>query len=265
VNADAKEQPLSPLNSADVQARIDDERRRLLVEQNLEHDLTGQRIAPLEAGDDAALDRVEAQLNQCKDRQFRIQERLEILESRLTVAAETEQAAELDVIEARANKARELGEKLIRTEYVKLAKPMAEFLRKVRALDGFVEQANRRLVKGGRDGVRASNGVRCAPSETLTETERRRVGVGQPEHPYYGRAVMVSNEKAQVFGTGEYVNTFVEVDVPVTRRRAGWQKVPLHDEIVLGTADAEPGALWDSGVARKVDASIDAILRELGV
>jgi len=47
LNADAKNPPLAALSSADVQTRIDDERSRLLIEQNLEHDLTGQRIAPL--------------------------------------------------------------------------------------------------------------------------------------------------------------------------------------------------------------------------
>jgi hypothetical protein len=43
-------------------------------------------------------DRVEAQINQCRDRQFRIQERLEILEKRLAEANDREAGANLDAI-----------------------------------------------------------------------------------------------------------------------------------------------------------------------
>src|SRR5688500_17892942 len=95
----------APLSAAGIQQRIDDERNRLLIEQNLAHSLAGQRLAPLEAGDDEALDRVEAQVAACIERQFRIQERLEILEQRLTQTQEREAQAELDAIAARANKA----------------------------------------------------------------------------------------------------------------------------------------------------------------
>jgi hypothetical protein len=77
--------------------------------------------ASREAGDDEALDRVEAQINAYHDRQARIQERLEILERRLAEAPSTERNNELDRLTEQAQERHATAVKLITIAYPKLA------------------------------------------------------------------------------------------------------------------------------------------------
>jgi chaperonin cofactor prefoldin len=241
LNADAKNPTLAALSSADVQTRIDDERRRLLIEQNLEHDLTGQRIAPLEAGDDAALDRVEAQINQCRDRQFRIQERLEILEKRLTEANERAAGANLDVIADRANRARELGERLIKSEYTKHARALAAVLQKVAAVDALIQQSNLTLSAAGRHEVAASNAIRCTPSQWVEFVERKTVHVNDPRHPLHGLVQSsMSGRSYNRIDTKAPVESTSEVDIEGSELLGGQYPQPLYAEVTLPTIDPMP-------------------------
>lgn len=241
MNASTNTQPIASLSSADVQARIDEERRRLLIEQNLEHDLTGQRIAPLEAGDDAALDRVEAQINQCRDRQFRIQERLEILERRLADSQEREAGINLDVIADRANRARELGERLIRTEYAKHARALAAVLQKVAAVDALIVQSNAELHAAGRQTIRESNAIRCTPSQWVEFVERKTIHVNDPRHPLHGlvQSSMSGRSYCRI-DTKAPVDSTTELDIEGRDLIGGQYPHPLYAEINLPTIDSMP-------------------------
>jgi len=242
LNADAKNPPLAALSSADVQNRIDDERRRLLIEQNLEHDLTGQRIAPLEAGDDAALDRVEAQINQCRDRQFRIQERMDILDQRLTQAKEREQNASLDALTEKANSAREIGERWIRTEYAKLAKAMAAGLDRLATIDAFIADANNTLTRAGRSEVADSNTIRCRPSQYVDYTATINVSLEDSRHPHHGVAIRAYSQPniASLPGTNERVATVAQIPEQRHEMVSDDYQAPLYEAITLPPVDPEP-------------------------
>ena len=149
----ATKTPTIPATSDDVANRIHGERRRLLIEQNLEVELNKQRIAPLEAGDDEALDRVEAQISQCLDRQSRIRERIEILEQRLAGSVERERSAALDALTVRADEARILGVKLTHATYPKQAKALVATLKELADIEALIQGVNAELVGTGRSPV----------------------------------------------------------------------------------------------------------------
>ena len=254
--APAKPEPsAAPLTTAGIQQRIDDERRRLLIEQNLAHSLAGQRLAPLEAGDDEALDRFEAQIAACTERQFRIQERLEILEQRLTEAQERETQANLDAIAARANKAREIGEKLIRSEYRKHAEALASVLSKLHAIDTFIDARNRELERGGHELVSSPNIIRCRHGRHWEETVRKRVGIAEAAHPHheaYYSAPSLRHESHHdefVMVNGERVARFVEVETVESRFEPGDFPDPLYACTVPAVGPAPEGEgltpLWN--------------------
>jgi chaperonin cofactor prefoldin len=276
LNAPTNTQPIVALSSADVQTRIDDERRRLLIEQNLEHDLTGQRIAPLEAGDDAALDRVEAQINQCRDRQFRIQERLEILEKRLAESHEREAGAELDALTDRANRARELGEKLIRTEYEKHATALAGVLGKLAAVDRVIDIANLRLARAGREYVAGPNGVRARAAVRVEKTRTVRLAPSHTEHPSQHSGDAEWSERGREFRPGNWDNNpgwiskstgerieAVEITVPDFDHTPGYVPDPLIKVITLPAVQADDAPLWYGARPEVSDIDIEALMREL--
>lgn len=233
-----------PLNSTELQTRIEAERGRLLIEQNLHVDLEGQRLAPLEAGDDEALDRVEAQINACNDRQARIQERLEILERRLTEATDREESNRLDAIAARGNRARELGEALIR-EYGELAPKLAAILERLAACEDIIEDTNNILHRAKRDQdmVRSPNAIRCRPRRTWTEMVRKTVGPREPGHPLYGHnysQTPACHPVQKVFGNGVEYDVFVEADVEVEMTDCGDRPDALYKAAVLPAVGPAP-------------------------
>lgn len=256
------DKPTSPPTSDDLEARIAAERNRLLLEQNLEVELEGQRQAPLEAGDDDALDRVEAQINASRDRQYRIQERIELLDKRLVQTKEAEHEASLDALAARADRAREIGERLITEDYRRQASALASTLARLAAFERFVEQSNEALGRAGRNAVNPPSLIRCRPPKTWTEAVKKMVPLSDPRHPYHGRAHQIHNrpEFSQVTGTNEVIDSFAEVDV-VEERREGWVwEQPLHEVIVLpGVGPAEPNhalpEFWGRQLSRDIDVS----------
>lgn len=260
------------LTSTEVQTRIDDERRRLLIEQNMEADLTGQRIAPLEAGDDVALDRVEQQLNQCRERQFRIQERIELLEVRRSAAIDAEASAELDSLATRAERAREYGERLI-ADYARRAPELAALLGRLAAVDQVIEQANRTLHAADRASIVSPNGVRCRAGRRWTEKVMRDVDLQHPSHPFHGRATPMGGSSmpgntvprmASVHGDqGRTCPVVMNVEVEEQRRGPGDFPDPIYETARLpGVGPALPGhgiaSLWDGDASAEDVAAVIA-------
>lgn len=251
--------------SADIQARIDSERTRLSSEQKIERDLAAQRLVPLEAGDDEALDAVEASINACRDRQLRIQERLEILETRKADALEEEADARLDAIAAKATEARERGNALIRQDYVRQARALSKTLAKLAAIDRFIRQANQELESGGRDPLENSNDFRCRPSEYRTVTVSREVGIGNPEHPGHGKATVAHSGGNR--GWGEFVRfvdgsklpTYMAVELEERQHIPSIFRKPLYEAIELPTPSVEGDPIWDSGSPADEDFIADLI------
>ncbi|MBA8888900.1 hypothetical protein FHW12_003136 [Dokdonella fugitiva] len=258
-----------PLNSIELQTRIDAERSRLHIEQNLLVDLEGQRLAPLEAGDDEALDRVEAQINACNDRQSRIQERLEILERRLTEATERERQQDLDAVAARGHRARVLGEQII-AEYGKRAPELAALIERLAACDQIVNEANTILSRANRDSdlIPSPNAIRCRPRRRWTETVRKTVGPSDRGHPAYGLEYTRARHSPTVHVGREAFDLFVEADVEVEMTDCGDRPDPLQDAVVLPAlgpaADANTGLvpLWDRGSNHRACAS-EAVVAEV--
>jgi hypothetical protein len=251
MNADARTAPLAA-TAAELRTRIADERRRMLLEQNLQHDLHGQRLAPLEAGDDEALDRVERQIVESEDRAARIQERIEILERRLAEARAREDEQSLDDIAALAERARDLGVKLIRTRYPKLAAALAKVLSEMAANDLLLDGYNRTLVKAGRQPISKPNQVRSRRSEKVEITKTVRVGRSDARHPRHG----IDQSTASMFE----VNDFVDVEVTESMFVPGYQPNELWKDIALPASDvpdsfpctraiAEP--IWTGGDAHR--------------
>jgi hypothetical protein len=257
------------LTSSEIDNRIAAERQRLLAEQNLEADLTNQRLAPLEAGDDEALDRVEANLNACRDRQFRIQERIGLLESRLAATREHEAAEELATLRRRAIKAARMGEAVIRERYAPQAAAMAQTLARLAALDRFVHETNRQLEQAGQEPVPDSNNFRHVPGRTIEETERRMVGCGNSLHPAYGKVVADGGGEMVTAKDGARYPRFMEMDVTTSRftptifvakiTEAVELPAPLRDD-----EDHPPGMLWDKKRLSMIDSSdVAAVLAEI--
>jgi hypothetical protein len=273
MNATTSAGPL-PLSSTELQTRIDAERRRLLIEQNLHVDLEGQRLAPLEAGDDEALDRVEAQINACNDRQARSQERLEILERRLIEATERERQQDLDAVAARADRARILGEMLI-AEYARHAPKLAELIERLAACDQIIEEANGILSRANRDKdmVPSPNAIRCRPRRRWTEIVRKEVGPRDPGHPLFGKQYYqtpASHPVQKVYDANDRTeyDVFVEADVEVEMTDCGDRPDALQDAIVLPAVGPAPDPntgllpLWDHDRHTSRRAS-DAVLAEV--
>lgn len=269
--------------SAELQARIDSERQRLLAEQNIERDLTGQRLAPLEAGDDEALDAVEASINACRDRQLRIQERLEILEQRQAEAQKREEAEALQRLREQAEAARILGEKLIRQDYAKQAKAMASTLAKLYAIDQLIVRANRRIERANDEAlelVDSPNRIRCIPYREWTEKVIREVGMNHPAHPYHlgrntvwgpDRAYMKKHNVHAAYApmirvdqySGEPVPETVEAEVEELHFESGESKADLFEAIRLPRAEAEGGEFWGGRLSdEELEQVTAALLKE---
>jgi hypothetical protein len=235
------------VTSTTLLQRIDDERRRLLVEQNLQENLGRQRVAPLELGDDEALDRLEVQINACCDRQMRIQERIEILTRRVDEAKAKEDAERIETLFEHAHRARELGEESIRGEYSRLATALAGVLRRLAAIDDLIDDVNGELRKAGHELVPSPNRIRCRTAQRVVCTKRRRVGVGDRDHPMYGKVDVRSyGHGAAIYydkDTGKRVESFGNFDVAQVTDIPAHMPYPLWKEVaVLPAAQATPSS-----------------------
>lgn len=228
--------------SGDLEARIAAERQRLLSEQNLESELTMQRLAPLEAGDDEALDRVEQNLNACCDRQMRIQERIELLECRLEKARESEADAALDHLVRRAEQARKMGDDLIRGDYTKQAVALARTLTTLSTLDAVIADVNRQLAMADRERVANVGAFRSFPGHDITRTVRKLVGIDHVQHPGHGVGIAHRIDDGYALRDGRKVPLFVEADVVETECLPAQWRDSLSKGVRLpgaGPCDAE--------------------------
>ncbi len=251
--------------SSAIEGRIRAEQQRLLIEQNIERDLEGQRLAPLEAGDDDALDQIEAGINASRDRQLRIQERIELLERRLADAQDREADRYIDQLREQADAERERGLRLIRSDYVRQARALAKTLHELALIDRRITEVNREISAAGRDDlVDSPNETRNRPTEYETVTVRRRVGIGQPEHPGHNKRRPVSSDGHLMdnprsptvhFADGTSMPRYMEVDVPERQCIEGVRQGPLWDVIRLPRPGLEGDDIWDGPTAEIGNAS----------
>lgn len=154
-------------DSAAIQLRIESERARLIVAEKDELALMTARAAPLEAGDDAAVDAIEEKINASRTLQLRLQERIEILTGKLSAAQQAEHAARLDAQYDRTQKARAVAEQLIRGAYVKAAQAVLGVVERLAAIEEFIHAQNRELEREGREAVPSPNEIRTTPIKAI--------------------------------------------------------------------------------------------------
>jgi hypothetical protein len=266
---------LEAITSGSVRERIDAERKRLAEEGEREKQLEAARIPLLESGTDAELDKVEASINESRAAQLRIQERLELLTKRLSEREQQEHQAKFDELRERAERLREFGEQLIREQYAKAAGELAKVLNKLRAVDELIEETNYALARAGRATVGHTNAIRCTRGHTEQVKCKRKVGLGDPEHPYYGRAQFPYNRTSDTPGgdwnpeviadNGERTHCFVEIEEAVSVHHTAEVQEVLHTAIeVLPSATTSTIPLYD-GERRTDPQLLDALRAEFQI
>ncbi|MBL8301096.1 MAG: hypothetical protein JNN30_22385 [Rhodanobacteraceae bacterium] len=260
---------LNEITSSSVRARIDDERKRLDQEGEREKQLEAARIPLLECGADEELDRVEASINESRAAQIRIQERLELLNTRLSDREQAEERQRLATLRERTDRLREFGESIIREDYAKAAGALADALRRLRAVDYIIEDANLTLARAGIECVVPTNAIRCKRSRTETVTRKRRVGLGEPTHPYYGRARIPYNSLTGADGltlnpetradNGDLTHVYVDIEETIQEHHTAEIQQVLHQAIgTLPSASDSSAPIYD--VNSPVD---DALLNQM--
>jgi hypothetical protein len=144
-----------------LEARIAAERKRLFEEQALQVELEKQRLIPLEAGNDDVLDEIEQKIARSIERAERIQERITLLERRLTESKATDKSARLDEIAGAAMRARDRAAGLLK-KYCAPARTIATLLAEVRVCESQIAAANIELTAAGRDTIEPADPKRFA-------------------------------------------------------------------------------------------------------
>ncbi|MCQ4164702.1 hypothetical protein [Tahibacter harae] len=243
--------------SAKIQAEIDAESKRAEEAAAADARLREARGDALLADDTKELDRIDAQLVASSRDAGRRAERVKLLEGKLAQAQEREKAQEIDAIVARAEKARKLGEELIRKDYAKQAAALAETLMKLRAIDKFIEEQNYTLANAGREGsVPSPNQIRHILGRTGTRTIRKMVGINEAEHPHnaewrkteYRGGPYMGNPPANVtLHNGQSVPRFMEVEVKEDYYHPPTWAAALHKEIqILPSASNDQIPLYNA-------------------
>jgi len=95
------------------------------------------------------------------------------------------------------------------------------------------------LQRAGRELVRSPNHIRCRRPQEIKRVVRKKVGIGEPDHPFYGRHLVRSAQGDVLTDrtTGERVEQFVEADVTVTERIAPWYPTALQSVVQLPPID----------------------------
>lgn len=264
------------ITSGSVRERIEAERKRLADEAEREKVLTEARVPVLEAGDDVELDKIEAQINDSRAAQLRIQERIELLATRLSEREKAEDHAKIEALRERAEKLREFGERLIREDYAKAADALAQTLHRLRAVDALIEGANRTLDRAGVATVAPTNAVRCTQGYSETVKRKRRVGLGERAHPYYGLAFAPHNMGANcredpdynpevIADNGERTHVYVDIEETVQLHHPAEIQDVLHQAIeVLPSATKSTVPLYDN--RHPISAELlDALRAEFGI
>lgn len=259
----------------EIETRIGAERERLASEERNEVALTESRLAPLEAGDDAELDKVERKIDESRSQQLRIQERIELLERRLESQRIAEHDQSLDELSKRTDQVRIAADKLIVEEYAKHAAALRAVLLRVLAARRFIDQSNRTLERAGRPLIDSIEEARTiAGFHGEEKFGRATVLATDPRHPrskeYWElhRCLShgaVTNERGSI---SDQMRSIRETEVEFALSRE-W--IPAHrpkqlDETVrLPAVDPMADAFWDPTRLEKIetDASdIDLLLGE---
>jgi len=218
-------------------------------------ELNVQRQAALAGDDDTIVDKIDVELAMLSKRIQLSNERIVVAEAAEREAAELAEQDKLDAIAARADKARKLGEALL-PEYAGASLKLASILSKLSAIDNLIRESNQTLSAAGRDVIASPNAMRCKPLTYLERTERRLVGIGEPEHPMHGKVRHDLNGNAYD-ENGQAVPTFDEFDVTVRNIVPMVTNAPVQDEVKLPAATIDGQTIWP----RTVDHA--AVLREL--
>lgn len=138
-------------------------------------------------------------------------------------------------------RSRELGERLIRTDYAKHARALAAVLQKVAAIDALIVASNAELHAAGRQTIPESNAIRCTPSQWVEFVERRTVHVNDPRHPLHGlvQSSMSGRSYCRI-DTKAPVDSSTEMDIEGRDLIGGQYPHPLYAEINLPTIDPMP-------------------------
>lgn len=244
--------------SAKIQAEIEAESQRAQEAVTTEARLKEARSDALLAADPKELDRIDAQLVISSRDAGRRAERVQLLQQKLEQAKAREDEQKLDAIVARAEKARKLGEDLIRKDYAKQAAALADTLLKLRAIDTCIDDLNRALSQAGREStVPSPNGIRQTPAREEVRTVRRTVGISDPQHPDHAEYVASSTTEHYSGGhqsttimlpSGKSVPRFAEVDYKENVWHAPAFAVPLYTEIkVVPSATSDQTPLYHAG------------------
>lgn len=244
--------------SAKIQAEIDAESKRAEEAAAADARLREARGDALLADDTKELDRIDAQLVASSRDAGRRAERVKLLEGKLAQAQEREKAQEIDAIAARAEKARKLGEELIRKDYAKQAAALADTLMKLRAIDKFIENQNWLIDRAGRPVVASPNALRHIMPRTETRKVRKIVGIGESAHPHHEEWRQTEYRGQNLFGeqpanvtlrNGQSVPRNMEVEVVETYHHSPTWATPLHEDVVKlpsATNDETPLYFRDS-------------------
>lgn len=238
--------------SADIAAEIareqDQAAAAVAAADAAENAVQAERDAAILSGNQKAVDAIDAKLAERTGELRRSADmrtkRVELLQAKRDEALASEQLAYLDKIAADAERARLIGEELIRKDYAKAAGALATVLRKLRAIDGRMRRCNDALDKAGRATVETPNAIRHDRPRTEKVTTRRRVHLKDLNHPNHQewqaveakRGIQIQTETESARETvhlpqsGE-VPKWIEVDVTEEVHHAPTWAHPLYEEV----------------------------------
>lgn len=190
----------------------------------------------------------------------RLTARIPKLEALANQAGEDAKQAELGRLYRRADEARQVAERLIVKEYRPAAEQIAAVLRKLVAIEEFVEITNNQLTRGNyADRVSNFNSIRCEDATIRpahTEVNERRHGpivTGPSKH-------LARNDP----GRPASVVDISKRHVPETR--SGGRSPARLDTAVIPPATWAPRSLWDGeGHTREARRDYLKILKEAGL
>lgn len=247
--------------SAQIDAEIAREQEQaaaaVAAADSAESAVQAERDAAILSGNQKAVDAIDAKLAERTGELRRSADmrtkRVALLQAKRDDALAREEREYLDKIQADAERARLIGEDIIRKEYAKAAGAMAIALRKLRAIDWRISRCNDALDKAGRAMVESPNAIRHDRPRTEQVTTRRRVNISNPNHPNHAEWMAVEAKRGiQILTSTESASETVHlpqsgevqkwVDVDVTNEVSHpptWAK-PLYEEVKRLPANDNP-------------------------
>jgi hypothetical protein len=243
--------------------RIMLELEKLKAAEALEAKETEERKRLLTEGSDEEVDACENRTDAARSEQVRILERVDLLIGQLVEANAKARQSRLDDLRARAESAREIGERLLKVDYAKAAKSLGSTLSKLHAISVFIETANRFLQRRGvEQPVPSPNVIRCRP-RVITEVQvMRTVDYLDPRHPAHGNVYFAHDGRPYVNGTNERATP---VEIEVTERHDTDPYFPDPVEEAAFVPGLEPHTdFWDADDRISAEKQL-AVLADLGI